>query len=121
MPTTLSNGVDTITPTLVTGYRSGRAPATRVHQIIGRSDPDVTFAPTSMRAGTLELLVEDEASAATAEQLLAAPASWSLDDPDRPTIAMSFVVSDAGQLERELEDESRDAWLIRVPYIEVAP
>ena len=34
---------------------------------------------------------------------------------------MSYVLADGGELARELDDETRDAWIVRVGFQEVAP
>lgn len=117
--TAISNGVDVITPQLVTNYQSTSAVQTIVHDIIGREDPDVNYQPAHTRTGTLELLIVDELDAAAAETALRAPGAWTLTDPDRPSVGMRFVVYGGG-VERELEPETRDLWLVRVPFREVA-
>lgn len=117
--TTLSNGTDTITPILVNGYDTSREARTIVHDILGREDPDVTLRPAGTRRGTLELVFDDEASAAAAVTAHAAAGVWTLTEVDVPTIAMQYVVVD-GDLGRRL-DETRAAWLVTIPYREVLP
>lgn len=117
---TLSNGTDTISPELVTGYQSTREPRTIVHNILGTSSVDVTVRPAGPRSGTLELLILSEADAAAAETALSGATVWTLTDADRSTIGMSFVVS-GGAITRTLEDETRQLWLVSVPFVEVAP
>jgi hypothetical protein len=66
------------------------------------------------------MLFEDEAAATTAYTLLHGEYRWTLTDPDRPTsVGITFAVVD-GDTAFELEDETRNLWLIRVPYREVA-
>lgn len=117
--TTITNGTATIAPTIVTGWKAARSVRTIAHDIIGRSDPDVTFAPAGLRSGTLEVLFDDEAAATVAFDLLIGAYEWTLADPDRASVGMTFVVA-GGDAEFDLEDESRDLWLIRVPYREVS-
>lgn len=119
--TTISDGIVTITPTLVEGYSSARASSSRVHRIIGRADPDVTLSPAATRSGKLTLLFESEADASAAEIALAAPAVWTLADDDRLTLGMTFTLDEGGEITRELDDESRDLWHIAFPFVEVAP
>ena len=110
----------TIEPVLVLGYTSRRAVRTIVHDILDRADPDVSMAPAGSRAGRLELLFADELEAETAELVLAQPAVWEFADADRSTVGMAFVVA-GGELERELVDETRNHWIVRVPFREVSP
>lgn len=118
--TTLSNGTVTITPELVTGYETMRTARTIAHDVIGRPDPDVTLRAAGTRKGRLELLFVDEASANQAAQLHAAASVWTLADPDLSTIGMLYVVA-AGDITSSLEDQSRELWLVSVPYLEVLP
>lgn len=118
MTTTLSNGTDTITPAVVVGFASSRAVGAIEHEIIGRPDPDVTFAATRTRRGVLELLFAEETAAAAAEALLAEAWTWTLNDASRPTVdGLRFVVA-GGDLAREMLADV-DRWLVRVPYREV--
>lgn len=118
--TTLHNGTDTVTPVLVTGYVSQRETQSVVHRIIGRADPDVSLRPAALRTGTLELLFDSEADAEAAELAHAGSAVWTLTDTDRSTVGMIYVVAD-GSITRTLDDETRDYWLVAVPFVEVSP
>lgn len=119
MPT-ITNGTDIITPVLVNGFTSSREARTVVHDILDRPAPDTSLRESGSRTGTLELLFTGEASAFAAETLHAGISVWSISDPDRPSIAMTYVVA-GGSVERELDDETRDLWLVRVPFREVTP
>lgn len=118
--TTITNGTDVISPDLVLGYKSSRTARTVIHDILDRSDPDVSLRAAASRSGTLELLFADETAATNAETLHTGISVWSILDPDRASVAMSYVVAD-GDIERELDDETRNAWVVRVPYREVTP
>jgi hypothetical protein len=118
MATTITNGVDTITPTLVNGYRSGRPSRNVEHDILDRPDPDVSLQEAGTRKGTLELVFDTEADAAEAEELHAGISTWSLVNTDHSGVAMTYVLAAGSDLERELDD-TRKAWIVRVPYREV--
>lgn len=120
MSVLITHGADTIEPSTVLGYVSGRRPATNVHPIVGRANPDVTFRPANLRTGTLELGFvgpTSEADSRAAEELHAAGGVFTLHATGRDSVVMSYVNVDT--LERELEPESRDAWIVRVGYQEV--
>ncbi|RPE75196.1 MULTISPECIES: hypothetical protein [unclassified Frondihabitans] len=110
-----------IAPDLVTGFESTRDSQTLFHSVIGRAYPDITLRPASLRRGTLTMLFasgDAESLSATAEDLHAAAGLFELTDPDRASVAMTYVVS--GAVGRALEDETRDAWLLSVDFQEVA-
>jgi len=117
--TTLTNGTATITPTLVDGYSAGQEARTIAHPIISRPGPDdVTLRPAGPRTGVLRLLFTTEADAEAARALHAVPYVWTLNDDDRTSIGMDYVV-EGGTLGTALEDETRDLWLIDIPFREV--
>jgi hypothetical protein len=115
---TISNGSATITPTLILGYESDAESNNVVHKIIGRADPDVSLAPDSPRSGTLELFFESYADAWEARGLHAAPAVWTLTDPDVPAVNMSYVRD--GSMTISLDPDSRELWTLSVGYQEVS-
>lgn len=121
MTTTITNGTDVLEPILVLGYRTGRPSRNVEHDILDRADPDISFQPAGTRKGTLELLFDTEAAAEEAELLHAAIATWTISDPERTTVAMSYVLAQGGELERELDDDTRNVWIVRVPFREVLP
>ncbi|KAA9105004.1 hypothetical protein [Microbacterium rhizomatis] len=114
-------GASTIAPTVVLGYSSERAAQNIVHPILGAESPDVTLRPALLRSGTLSLGFSDtgsEGSSRAAETLLAAVGVGSLASTDRATVAMPFVV--VGTVRRELEDATRNAWIVTFGYQETA-
>lgn len=120
MATTISDGTTTIHPEQVLGYESARPGGNLVHTILDGSIA-VSLRPAGLRTGTLELLFPLEADAAAAEELHRTAASFTLTEPDRPTIAMSYVLADGGELGRALDDETRDHWVVSVDFQEVLP
>jgi hypothetical protein len=120
MSTIITSGADTLEPTLVTGYASRREARSIVHTILGRENPDVTFRPASLRSGQLELLFTGESESLDAEQLHATGQTFALISTDRASVEMTYVVAD-GTIERELDDATRDVWIVRVPFQEVTP
>lgn len=122
MATTLTRGANVIAPTLVDGYMSTMEAATVVHQIIGKSEPDVTLRPSLMRSGTLRmawLTTGAETDSAQAATWLQGTGPWVLASSEASSINMSFVVS--GRIDRELDPDSRQWWTVSVDFQEVAP
>jgi hypothetical protein len=117
--TTISDGTTTLTPMLVLGWAAGRQARTRVHQLIGRPDPDVTLRPHALRSGTLRILCADEAAGVAMEQLHAAGVVLTLEDDDVAAAAMAYVVS--GQLMTELDPVTLARWVVTADYTEVMP
>lgn len=118
--TTITHAGGVIIPTIQDGYSASIPMRTLVHDILGRRDSDVTFRPAGMRAGTLPLVFADRSAAWAAAGILARGEVFTLTDPDVPEIGMAFVVAD-GDLQPQLDDETRDVWLLDVPFREVLP
>ncbi|KNY06868.1 hypothetical protein [Microbacterium sp. GCS4] len=118
--TTITHSAGVITPTIVDGYRASRAARTIVHRIIGRPDPDVSYRPASLRSGQLTCVFAVEADAHAAEAVFSVPQPLTLNDTD-VSIGMTFIVPEGGSIEVELDDETRDVWLVRVDFEEVVP
>lgn len=120
MSTIITHGADTINPTLVLGYSDASDGGNIVHHILGRANPDVTLRPGNVRTGTLTLGFQSatsEADSAAARALLNSGGVFSILSPERGTVEMSFVRY--GRVTRELDDQSRDAWIVTVEFQEV--
>jgi hypothetical protein len=117
MSTTLSNGVTTITPTLVTGWASTQQSNTQLHAIIGNASPDVTVRPANLRAGTLGLVFSTEADAETCRTMHSAANIFTLTSTDLDQIDMSYVV--AGTIAVTLDDTTLNTWIVDIDYQEV--
>lgn len=116
MATTITNGTDTLTPTLIDGWEATREARTIVHQILGSNEPAVTLRPQGLRAGTLEIVVGTDASlAASIEEMLCAGELLALASTSQP-VGMSFVVS--GDVTTRL-NATRKVWLISAEFQEV--
>jgi hypothetical protein len=116
--TTLSNGINTLTPLLVDGYESSSEAGNIVHRILGAPGVDVILRPATLPAGTMTLnFGTDEAAAAAAEDALRTATVWTLATGDRTTVDMTFVVTDT--VERLLDDSTRDVWTVSFGWQEV--
>ena len=118
--TTITHAAGVITPTIQDGYAAKIASRNRVHTILGRRDPDITFRPAGLRTGTLPLVFESRADAWAAAGTLVLPQQFTLTDPDVPEINMVFAVPE-GDLEPTLDPDTRSVWLLNVPFQEVLP
>ena len=106
-------------PVLVLGYEASRSVRTVVHDLIGGGIA-VTHVEPRPRSGILELLFETEATATACVTLHAADSSFEIVATDRPGIAMTYVVA-GGDLSIALDDETRELWVLRVPFQEIDP
>lgn len=118
MSTIITSGSETITPVLVTGYGSSRESANIIHTVLGSPNPDVTIRPAALRSGTLSLLFDDEAESLAAELLHTTGQTFAVVSTERASVEMTYVVG-RGTIDRELDDATRDAWIVRVPFQEV--
>lgn len=117
LTTTLSTLTGQSIPLMMTQYASGRTTQHVVHEILGRSDPDVTFTPTQTRSGSVSFLYESLALASEGADLLAASGPITLDQSDLPTLSMVFVVT--GEIALAPDDQDADMWALTVPFREV--
>lgn len=120
MSTSITHSFGSITPEVVDGYTASREARTVVHPILNRSDPDITLRATGLRTGSLSCVFKDQASAITAYGILSVAQVLTLTDPEVPAVDMSFVVAE-GDLEIALDDETREVWIVTVPFVEVSP
>jgi hypothetical protein len=145
MATTITYPGGIIAPTLVNGYDSERATGTVVHQILGRSDPDVTIRPAALRSGRLRLIFADTpasssdgglvydgdgyivetgggsvpagADSKACEDAHAAGGVFTLGGEERTSIPMSYVPK--GAIRRTLDPDTMDVWIVEVDFHEV--
>ncbi len=120
MPALITFGSSTIAPSQVMGYMSERAGNNVVHPILGREEPDVTLRPASLATGTLELGFQGptaESNSKTAQTLASTSGVGTFYSSDRSSVGMTFVVTD--RVRRELDPDSRDAWIVSIPWQEV--
>lgn len=118
MGATITQGATTITPQLVLSYESTRRSGNKVHQLLTGALA-VTLGGAGLRTGTLELFFLTEQAAAAAELAHTVSAVFTISDPGRPTMAMTYVLADGGALVRRLDPETRDRWIVTVDFQEV--
>ena len=116
---TISDGVTTITPLLVTAWDTLRDSQNVLHVILGKPEVDVTYRPAGLRAGTLEVLCESLEAALQLEGVVAAAKKLQLADPDHPAINMTFVAS--GKIAVQLDDETRLQATVSIDFQQVTP
>lgn len=108
-----------VVPEVVDGFRAAREARTIVHDVLGSADVDVSMRPVGLRRGVLQMVFADAVAASAGEDLAATTQLLTLTDPDVPTVGMTFVVA-GGEIGLELNDETRSAWVLSVPFVEVA-
>lgn len=111
----------TITPELVDGFEASRPAGNIVHDIMDRSDPDVTLRAAGLRRGAFKCLFPDQTVALAAYAEISEPQLFQIIDPDVPAIGMTFIVGPAGSdIRLTLDDETRSVWWLEVPFVEVS-
>jgi len=115
MPTTISKAPASIQP-LASRVESKRESKNITHDIIGRTDVDVTFGGASLRTGTVEMLFSNHTAARAAEAFLAVPGVFTLADSELPGLNMRFVVS--GAIEVAVW-ETITHWTVKFDFTEV--
>lgn len=119
-PSNGSSIAETVTPVIMDGFSSSVKSKTVLHDVIGRAGPDVTILPGGYRTGTLKLVFASESDSYICERLHAyASTPLVMTDTDLSTAAMTYVV--VGNVARELDTESRSAWVVSVDFQEVQP
>lgn len=116
MSTTISDGTNTLTATVMDGYSATRQSRNVVHRILGSNAPAVSLREASLRSGKHRLMFTSQTVAEDAAAMLGAGVEITLADTDRSNVGMTFVVS--GNLSIELDDETRDLWLVEFEYQE---
>lgn len=112
-------GVGETFPHLVLGYELNFESRNIIHNVLDRSDPEVTLHEPLSRSGTLELFYLTEATALAAVNMHRQRDRFVFTDSDRPALNMTYVV-DEGTITVTLDDETRVRWVVSIPYREVA-
>lgn len=115
MPATIASAVATLTPLALSDYTADQDGGSILHDILGRTNPDVTLRPAGMRRGTMTLDFASDALAAAARVSLAGAAVWTLTHTERASINMRFIVRRHG---RAVAGDGRYA--VRVDFEEVS-
>lgn len=116
MTTTISDGVDTITASVMDGYSATRPTRNVVHAILGSNAPAVSLREAGLRTGTAQLVFELQAVAEDAAAMLASGLQLTLADTDRANVGMTFVL--AGDLTVELDSDTRSVWVVSFDFQE---
>lgn len=117
MTTTITHNSTTITPLLVLGWESTQDTRNVLHDILGKSSPDVTLRSAKSRTGTLRTLWETAEDAETCRALHAGVGTFTLASTEVVQADMDYVV--AGSITVVLDDESVALWTVEIDYQEV--
>jgi hypothetical protein len=116
---TITDGITAVTPLLVIAWDTQREAGNVLHDIIGRTDDDVTLRPARLRTGTLECLCATLEDALQLEILASLPVKLIFEDADHPALNMTFVAS--GAIAVALDDETRRQATCSIDFAQVAP
>ena len=113
---TISDGSTTISPPAKLTAAESIQSRNIVHELLG-GGVAVTFGADPLRTGTLAMYFGDETSCEEAYLFFKNGYVFELTDTDKPSTNMYFVV--AGSIERELQMDTRDGWILSVDVQEV--
>lgn len=114
---TISHSAGTIQPRALADYRSSRAAGTIVHPISNSSNPDYTFRPFDLRAGSFALVFATDTDADAAFDALTTPQQLVLTSTARPGINMTFIIPQGTA--PEIAPGAAGETIIRVDFQEV--
>lgn len=114
---TAAGSGNTTSPNLIDGYEAGRRSRNQTIDLISGGIAVILVSPRP-RSGTLELLYVDEAEAFAAVALHAEETVFTLESDERAPVNMVYVVGD-GDVGIALDDETRDAWVVTIPFQEI--
>lgn len=114
--TSITDGTVTLHPILWTQYRSTREARTRTHPLASGGTA-VSLARSGPRRVNVALLFDDELESEQCEAMHARPGVITITETDRPTHSMQYVV--VGNIERELDPETADVWIVTAEVLEV--
>lgn len=116
--TTLLVGATVFAPTAVETVDVSRAGRTLVHDVLGRSNPDVTLRASGLRTGTLDLVFSGEADGKAALDALAVGVVAQVAS-SAAALTLSFVVPEGQDV--ALSRARAGYWTLSVPFQEVQP
>lgn len=117
MTTSISHGGTTLYPTKVTGWQTERTSGNTIHPVINSSDPAVTFAPATLRKGTIKMHCATRALALSLEALHLGAGKFTITE-SHISLSMAYVPS--GKITVALDVET-DLWAVEVDFHEVTP
>jgi len=117
MANTISDGIITVTPTIIDGYRASARSNNIVRQVVGSSEPAVSFRAAGLRTGSLVCIFETSDDAHDLYALLLEGDQLTFASSDRPEIGMDFVTGDSVDI--TLDDSTRSVWVVSFDWQEV--
>ena len=92
----ISDGATTLSVISFLGWADDRESASNLHDIISRSDPDVTLHEARSRSGSFQALCADMVDGWALRELLSGAKVFHLVNTDLPDTDMDFVMVSAG-------------------------
>lgn len=116
----IPNASSTLEPIMTLApYTARREAGTIVHRLLEDSQARFTWRQPNLPVGVFEFLFDGHAAAYAALSKLSARTAWALvDDADDGPIERWFMIA-GGDIEMEQSREVENAYVVRVPYVEV--
>lgn len=113
------NGAGSSTPlTVLSPWETSWTSRSIIHDLIGGGLVASLVAPRP-RSGEYEALYATEADAFACVELHRLETTFTLSDPDRPHVAMTYVVD--GMLRVRLDPDTLELYIVTIGYQEVTP
>jgi len=113
-----SDGISTVTPTLLLGYAATRKSRNVVHEILGLAAPVMTYQPSLLRAGEFKLLFETQGPAVAAHNAFSnRTTTWTYAFTDNTVANMTFAVAE-GNVSIELVADTDHVYTVTFPFQE---
>ena len=116
--TTIAYGQVSFTPLEVDGWSEAHESSTLMHRLIG-GGVEFTHAPAIPRTFTLKLVFPGEADALGCAALHRTAPYLDLTSSEREIANGRYTVADGGRVSVDLDDETRDVWVVTVDAREV--
>lgn len=116
MSVTITSGSTVIVPDLVLAHQDEIVGGSIIHEIIGRTDPDITLRPASAPSGTLRLFFLRWNDAQTARNAHLEAALFSVSSDSQPWLPARYVMR---RLSRIQQESATKRWVLEVEYTEV--
>ncbi|WP_144797699.1 hypothetical protein [Microbacterium paludicola] len=115
---TITYDTDTVTPSQIDGWEESFDSGNVLHPLM-LGGVEVTHAPHGPRRFTLKLVFRVEADAIACAQLHRSAPYLDLESDERALPNCRYVLADDGKVTIELDNETRNVWLVTVDAVEV--
>lgn len=118
MTTSITSGIHSTTPLFVKSWETSQATRNVIHNIVGKSEPDITLKPAGLRTGTFELFYASQEDAENARAVLSLPTVFLVSSDDE-TWLNDFKFVSVDSISAALDETDLTSWHFSVGFQEV--